>query len=147
MRQQSYAIFFAALVLFAGGALAQEPSLQTCTSIHDNLARLQCYDDLAKKAAPNSATSGKPTTNPVTTFSGRGATNTRPFRASGPWEAQWNGSGPIFQIYLYSASGEMLSVLANQQGGPGSSYYPTEGTYYLQVNTIGPWTVKIVPVQ
>ena len=62
-----------------------------------------------------------------------------------PLEVQWNASGALFQIFLFSAQGEMLGVLANQGAGPGTSYNPTAGTYYLQVNTVAPWSLRIVP--
>lgn len=83
----------------------------------------------------------------VTTFSGSGGKNTRPFTADGRWEIQWDASGSIFQLYLYSTDGSLIGVPANQQGpGKGSSYQPRGGRYYLQVNAIGDWEIKIVPL-
>jgi len=84
----------------------------------------------------------------TTTFTGSGGKNTRPFKTTGPWEIQWHADGDIFQLFLYSASGEMVGVPANQQGsGDGSSYQPKKGNYYLQVNAIGNWSIRIVPVK
>ena len=60
-------------------------------------------------------------------------------------EDGWDASGDIFQLYLYSESGDLVGVPANQQGpGKGSSFQPQAGSYYLQVNTDGDWTVTIV---
>ncbi len=83
----------------------------------------------------------------VKNFSGSGGKNTRPFTVSAGWEIQWDAKGDIFQLFLYKADGSMVGVPANQQGsGKGSSYQAKAGEYYLQVNAIGNWTIKIVQV-
>lgn len=85
--------------------------------------------------------------NVVESYSGNGGKNTRPFTVSDGWEIQWDATGDIFQLYLYSKDGDMLGVPANQQGsGEGSSYQANGGTYYLQVNAIGGWEIKIAQV-
>jgi len=87
-------------------------------------------------------------TSSTTSFNGSGAQNTRPFTTNGSWEIQWDATGDIFQLYLYTASGELVGVPANQMGsGKGNSYQPKAGKYYLQVNAIGNWKIKIVPVR
>ena len=81
------------------------------------------------------------------TFSGSGGKNTRPFSVSSGWEIQWDAKGDIFQLFLYKADGSMVGLPANQQGsGKGSSYQAKAGKYYLQVNAIGKWNIKIVQV-
>lgn len=81
----------------------------------------------------------------IARFSGNGMRNTEPFTAPDGWELHWNARGAIFQVYLYSASGEMLDVIANQdKPGEGSSYVAKGGTYYLEVNALGSWTVSVV---
>ena len=81
----------------------------------------------------------------VATFTGNGAKNTRPFQVSSGWDIRWNAQGDIFQLYLYSASGNLIGVSANQSGpGTGSSYQAKGGKYYLQVNALGDWTIEIV---
>ena len=81
----------------------------------------------------------------VKEFSGSGGKNTRPFTVKEGWEIQWDAQGSIFQLFLYSANGNMIGVSANQQGsGEGSSYQPKGGEYYLQVNAVGNWTIRIV---
>lgn len=88
------------------------------------------------------------TTAEIASFSGSGGKNTRPFITNGPWEIQWDAQGDIFQLYLYTANGDMVGVPANQQGsGKGASFQPQAGKYYLQVNAIGDWSMKIVPVR
>jgi hypothetical protein len=83
----------------------------------------------------------------IYSWSGRGVVTTRPFKVSGRWELQWDADGEFFQVYLKSAEGEMLGVLANQAGkGPGSAFYPKGGEYYLQINAIGDWRIRVVNV-
>ena len=42
----------------------------------------------------------------------------------------------------------MVGIPANQQGsGKGTSFQAKAGKYYLQVNAIGTWSIKIVPVR
>jgi len=84
----------------------------------------------------------------VKTFSGSGGKNTRPFTVQSGWEIQWDAKGDLFQIYLHTSNGDMVGVPANQQGaGAGSSYQPEGGQYYLQVNAIGDWSIKIVNLE
>ena len=77
-------------------------------------------------------------------FTGNGTQSTRPFRVDGPWEIQWDAKGDLFQVYLYTATGDLVDVAANQLGaGAGTSYQPRAGTYYFQVNGMGTWTVRV----
>ncbi len=81
-------------------------------------------------------------------FSGSGGRNTRPFTVKDGWEIQWDASGDVFQLFLNRADGETLGVAANQQGsGRGASYQAKGGQYYLQVNSVGNWTIKIVQIK
>jgi len=83
----------------------------------------------------------------VKEFSGSGGKNTRPFTVKDGWEIQWDAKGDIFQLFLYTANGDMVGVPANQQGsGKGSSYQAKGGQYYLQVNAIGNWAIKVVQI-
>ncbi|KIX14676.1 glycerol-3-phosphate dehydrogenase/oxidase [Dethiosulfatarculus sandiegensis] len=81
----------------------------------------------------------------IQSFSGNGSKNTRPFTVQDGWEIQWDARGAIFQVFLHNANGEMVGVPANQQGaGKGASYQAKGGKYYLMVNAVGPWKVKLV---
>lgn len=78
---------------------------------------------------------------------GDGTQNTRPFNVAGPWEIRWTADGDLFQVYVFSADGELIGVAANQMGaGGGSSFQPRGGDYYLQVNAMGAWSLRIVPL-
>lgn len=104
-------------------------------------------DGQSSNAAENKIQSKTPLSE-VATFSGSGGQNTRPFTTTGPWEIQWDAKGDIFQLFLFTANGDMTGVPANQQGyGKGTSYQPKAGKYYLQVNAIGNWTIRIVPAK
>ena len=84
----------------------------------------------------------------IRTISGNGIKNTIPFKVSDGWEIQWDATGSYFGIYLYKSNGELINVAANQAGsGKGSSYQPTGGEYYLQINAIGmASTSKTIPM-
>ncbi|MDZ7801832.1 MAG: hypothetical protein U5K81_13725 [Trueperaceae bacterium] len=98
--------------------------------------------DLEDDAATGPATSDAPIE-----YTGSGAANTRPFETAGAWELQWSAGGDLFQVYLYTEDGDLVDVAANQSGpGPGASYQPRGGRYYLQVNALGPWTIRVVPL-
>jgi hypothetical protein len=63
------------------------------------------------------------------------------------WEIQWDAKGSLFQVFLYTANGDMSGILANQSGSSkGSSYQAKGGQYYIKVNAIGNWTFKIVQI-
>ena len=81
-------------------------------------------------------------------LTGSGLKDTRPFKVGGPWELQWDANGSYFGAYIYNADGSWVGVAANQQGaGKGSSYQPKGGHYYLKINAIGSWHVKVIEVR
>ncbi|MGH1349144.1 MAG: hypothetical protein ACRBN8_46870 [Nannocystales bacterium] len=81
----------------------------------------------------------------VKTFKGKGQQTVRPFTIGDKWEIRWDANGAIFQAMLYTADGDMVDIVANQQGkGTGSAYRPKGGEYYLQMNAMGGWTVEVV---
>jgi len=85
----------------------------------------------------------------ITEFSGNGSLKTRPFTVGGPWEIQWDleGNG-ILTITLHDENGGFGDVVAMQmEEGRSSSYQPKEGTYYLDIQGMGNWEVKIVRVR
>lgn len=78
-------------------------------------------------------------------LSANGMKTTEPFTVDSSWKLKWDAEGSIFQAYLYNKNGNLVNVIANQQGaGKGSSYYPKAGEYYLQINAIGNWSLKVV---
>ncbi len=81
----------------------------------------------------------------ITTFSGSGSLNTKPFTTTGPWEIQWDSKNDYFYISLFTENGNRVGPIAAQPGeGVGSSYQPKAGSYYLKVISMGEWTIKIV---
>ncbi len=83
----------------------------------------------------------------IRSFSGTGISNTRPFTAGEDWEIQWEASGDLFQLSLRDTNGDMDEIVANQLGdGRGSSYQPRAGRFYLQINALGTWNVRIVQI-
>jgi len=54
----------------------------------------------------------------------------------------------MFQVYLYDGDGNLVGVAANQtKPGKGSFYNPKKGTFYLNINAIADWEIKIVEVK
>ncbi len=98
----------------------------------------------------NSEESHQSSGNVIASFSGTGTRSTRPFTVNGPWEIQWNAYPAAFGVVafsmeLYDADGNFVDGIANQaEVGPGSSYQPKAGTYYLKISAMGRWAVRIV---
>jgi hypothetical protein len=91
----------------------------------------------------------------VTKLSGSDTHTTRPFRVENGWEIQWDykpsglfANSGVFQLYLYGEGNVPLDIVANQmQPGSGSAYRPKGGRYYLEVNALGSWEIRVVQVQ
>lgn len=79
-------------------------------------------------------------------FSGNGIQITRPFSVPDGWEIQWSNQD-FLQIFVWPVDGGSPEIVANQTGpGNGTSYQPKGGSYYLKVNGIGDWTIKVVKI-
>ena len=116
--------------------------ISACRGLHDDQARLRCYDRLA----PSGGTALSNEENALFRWSGTGMTTTRPFHVGTSWELQWDSSG-LIQIYLYRAGNDMPDIVANQpSAGKGSSYQPEPGDYYMKVNALGAWKARVVAV-
>jgi hypothetical protein len=101
-----------------------------------------------KQSSESTLEQKKQSSDVIATFSGSGGKNTRPFSVPAGWEIQWDAKGDIFQLFLYEADGSIVGVPANQEGsGKGSSYQAKAGTYYLQVNALDEWIIKIVKLK
>lgn len=87
----------------------------------------------------------------IARFSGEATKKTESFTVSGSeWKIVWATDqgkyGPMaFQIYVYSASGELLTLAANVSGkNEDYSVMRGSGTYYLEINTAQPYTIVIL---
>lgn len=102
------------------------------------------------------------------TFTGVGTTLTRPFTVDGPWESTWeqteeNTVGPTGAVMDYlriSPYGVADAIAARMppdhepMAGINASLtrtprkeQPYGGTFYLKIDTGGPWTVRIAALQ
>jgi len=108
--------------------------------------RLEMYDILAEKLGLKVADDPI-----IKRYSGNGMQTTRPFVAKTAWEMQWDTKAEgfmVFQIYLYDGKGNLVGVAANQtKPGKGSFYSPKKGTFYLTINAMSDWEIKIVAVE
>jgi hypothetical protein len=77
----------------------------------------------------------------VIRFSGNGGKTLSPFRATRPSTMYWTNSGSIFQIFGGGGGASNASSI-NSQAHRGTSFVRS-GSYRLQVNAIGSWTITI----
>ena len=147
-------IIISIVTLSSGIVIAQTNQVQLIEklieirSIDNDIERLQEYDKLVDSlniVDDMKTDETKSTNKMIVKHSGSGMKTTRPFKTEGPWEIQWNAQGDIFQIYLYNESGNLVDVAANQMGaGEGSFYSPKKGSFYIEVNAMGKWELKII---
>lgn len=117
--------------------------LKKITVVANKDIRLEKYDILAEKLGLKIAEDPI-----IKEYFGNGAQTMRTFTVKTAWEIQWDAKGDIFQIYLFDKDGNMLNLVANQQGsGKGSFYSPKKGTFYISTNAMGTWEIKIVVVE
>ena len=120
--------------------------LKKITVVANKDIRLEMYDILAEKLGLKIAEDPI-----IKEYSGNGMQTTRPFVTKTTWEMQWNTKAEdfmLFQAYLYDGDGNLVGVVANQtKPGKGSFYSPKKGTYYLTINAMADWKIKIIAVE
>ena len=72
-------------------------------------------------------------------FSGNGGKTLPPVTVHRNSTLSWTNDGMIFQIF-----GGDTGVIANSQAHSGNTFLAA-GTYTMQVNAVGNWTIKIAP--
>ena len=61
------------------------------------------------------------------------------------WELRWEAKGEMFSATLYLPNGEAVDNIATKRKpGPGSTFYPKGGTYFLRIISGGDWKVMVV---
>jgi hypothetical protein len=85
----------------------------------------------------------------IAEFSGRGIKTTGTFTVNSSWRISWGtiqndfGAGN-FQIYVYDAKGDLVTVAANVMGeSEDYSIVHQAGTYYLTINSTQPYIVEV----
>lgn len=76
---------------------------------------------------------------------GKGKKRTAPFTTPGKWEFRWSAPDRYFGARLLDGdTGELVDVLATQQGGgDGTTYVPQGGSFSLEIRATGTaWTVS-----
>jgi len=142
-----FVLLFSITIL--AGDLSKEgiiAELEKITVITNRDIRLKMYDILAGKLGLKVADDTI-----INEFSGSGTQTTRPFIAETAWEVRWNTKAEdfmLFQVYLYDGNGNLAGVVANQtKPGKGSFYNPKKGTFYLSINVVCDWEIKIIVVE
>ena len=120
--------------------------LEKITVVANKDNRLEMYDILAEKLGLKIADGSI-----IKSYSGNGTQTTRPFVVKTSWEMQWDTKAEdfmLFQVYLYDGDGNLVNIVANQtKPGKGSCYSPKGGTFYLNINAVADWEIKIVEVK
>jgi len=142
-----FVLLFSVTIL--AGDLSKEEivnELKKITVVANKDIRLEMYDILAGKLGLKVADDTI-----IASYSGSGMKNTRPFIAKTSWEIQWDIKTEgfmMFSITLHDEDGNYVDLAANQtKPGKGSYYSPKKGTFYLSINAIGDWEIKIVAVK
>ena len=78
-----------------------------------------------------------PAGNLIVEFNGNGTINTKPFETTGPWEIQWKG---YLAVEVYDQNNTLAYVFS---GRDQTSYVPTFGICYLNINSMEAWTVTV----
>jgi len=151
MKKLSVLMVFVLLfsITILAGDLSKEEivnELKKITVVANKDTRLEMYDILAGKLGLKVVEDLI-----IGEYSGNGMQTTRPFVAKTTWEMQWDTKAEdfmLFQVYLYDGDGNLVGVVANQtKPGKGSFYNPKKGTFYLTINAIADWEIKIVEVK
>jgi hypothetical protein len=82
-------------------------------------------------------TAPAPTPPPPTNFNGNGGETLAPFTIAHAATLSWTDDGGYFGIYDQNGN-----VLVNSQGSSGSTYLQP-GSYTLEINAIGNWTITV----
>lgn len=126
-----------------------------CSSSSTNATSSPAAPDTASApgttaAAP--ATTAAPAPKVLLLVTGSGTKTTQKFTAAADWDLNWTydctrteGGQGNFQVYIYSGGGSLSDIAVNELGAKGSdvTHEHQGGTYYLEMNSECPWTVKV----
>lgn len=110
--------------------VAAEPKVETKTVTRTVTEKAKAA---TKKAASSSSKKSS--------FSGNGGKTLPPVEVTEPSTLKWTNDGDIFQVFPKEMDS---SLTINSQASSGDTHVEP-GTYTLDVNAIGNWTIEIVP--
>ena len=78
-------------------------------------------------------------------WQGTGIKTTEVFEIkSRQWRIKWENKDSFLQIFVYHASGELVTLCANVlEKGKDTSYVYKSGNFYLMINAGGAWKVTV----
>lgn len=80
----------------------------------------------------------------VISWKGNGAKTTESFRVKKSWRIKWKNLGDILQIYVHNLDGDFVALPVNTlEKGEDVSYIYETGEFYLTINALGRWEVRI----
>lgn len=83
----------------------------------------------------------------VQQVSANGTRSLRPFTVQDQWELRWDLKGQSIEVYLKQLDGEFVAltpIASQKKPGPGSTFYPKGGSFYLRIIAEGDWTTTVV---
>lgn len=75
-------------------------------------------------------------------FSGDTDQTTKEFTVRGQWQVHWENKGDKFKFAIRGER-DLGTVVEQREPGSGVTNVVAAGTFYLEVNADGPWTVTI----
>lgn len=138
------------VVLIIGGSMGSK------NSVNNTITNSQQSVPAVNNQQVNQPVQNKPIQT-LLDISGSGSKSTQKFIVNGDWDLSWSydctsqmasvGGQGNFQVYIYNGDGSLSlqNNLINQLGksDSGVENYHTGGTYYLQVNSVCSWKIKV----
>lgn len=143
-----FVLLFSITIL--AGDLSKEEivnELKKITVVANKDVRLEMYDILAGKLGLKVKVLDESI---IKNYSGNGTQTTRPFTVDSAWEMQWylkDEGFVLFMVGVMDEKGNQVGAGSQSIPGKGSSYIPKGGTYYLSINAVADWEIKIVEVK
>jgi hypothetical protein len=111
----------------------------TVTRTVDHTRTVRAKPKPQPSPTPTPAPSAPTASAAVKSFSGNGGRTLAPFTIDSPATLKWTNDGDIFQVFDIDNG-----VTINADSHSGETYLEP-GTYKLDVNALGNWTIRIVP--
>lgn len=107
-----------------------EQALAACRALSDTGARLSCYDRL-------------PLADEGRTFTGKGSGVTERFLIEAPQVLSFDTDDAVMVLYLLDENDQVVQNLHRGGAGGGRYLIDRPGTYHVQINATGGWTVRL----
>jgi hypothetical protein len=139
MMHRKTAILVLVASVLAGGVIALAGCSTSTKTVTTTVTETQTRTEtVTRTVTKRIKAKPKPLRPTALTFNGNGGKTLPPVTVHHDSTLYWTNDGGIFQIFTESG------VPVNSQAGSGDTFL-SAGTYTMQVNAMGNWTIKIVP--